>query len=72
MSLVQENEFEKDRKSVEKFVEDQRSQSATSDISESMGLGNQLADIEQGVRSSKKLEVKEHQKIMMQFDKIAT
>jgi hypothetical protein len=40
MSLVQENEFEKDRKSVEKFVEDQRSQSATSDISESMGLGN--------------------------------
>ena len=73
LKMVDEHEKDKAQKILERFRRQRQFEGeSTQDFSEKMNLSTTIEETEESVKTKKKKEVREHQKIIQQFDKLAT
>lgn len=72
--MIKVDRMERERQRIQKMRNSELYDDPDSarDVSERMSLNSALEVEEEGVRSNKKKELREHQKIIQQFDKLAT
>lgn len=74
LDLVQKDRYERERLEYEKYMrsEEYSVQQSEAAVSERMDMDKQDQEVEETIKATKKKENKDHQKIVLQFDKLAT